>query len=506
MNVKKCICKVCEKKFEEKNFDVEQNKCILHCEKAEINEWYTDKKYKTHWNPSKINNFWAYLKQELDALYQSSLTDEDYKHRKKVYEKVIFPKFQQEILFNPHAWNTDEMGTNFYSFDVFTDINKGNDEQAELVNQIIEKLDIYFINCTFLDTVNFEKYNFKKRIVFKQCDFKNQVLLNKKNDCNYVFAACNFNLFDLNLSYSTFNSLSILKCINIGNLNLKESTFKNKVKIQSCTIEKTSNFYNTKFMELADFYRTKFNDVIFERTDFIDISIFSETVFSKPVDFKYTKFLGKTIFRDTIFADRLNLRNTIFDDDALFLDITIKKGTTRPIKIENRETARVIKNFLDNSNNIIEANKFYALEMKEMEKELQFKKTPFQWLIFKIHGLSSNHSQDPFSAILWIFYISTIASNTNSDTFLSIILFSLFLFIALLVFHIPLRIRNLILLLSVLIIFFFSPITLNSLVNTINSFSHFGNKITFSVLLYKISLAYLFYQFVVSLRQNTRRK
>ena len=32
--------------------------------------------------------------------------------------------------------------------------------------------------------------------------------------------------------------------------------------------------------------------------------------------------------------------------------------------------------------------------MKEREKELDSKKDFFEWLVFKFHGLSSNHSQD----------------------------------------------------------------------------------------------------------------
>ena len=70
----------------------------------------------------------------------------------------------------------------------------------------------------------------------------------------------------------------------------------------------------------------------------------------------------------------------LFDDEANFLDITSQKreknkndefsGEIKSIQVANRETARVIKNFYDNSNNIIEANRFYALEMEEREKEL----------------------------------------------------------------------------------------------------------------------------------------
>jgi len=40
---------VCEKEFDEKYFDVEQNKCILHCEKDdwyEIEEFFLGRKSK----------------------------------------------------------------------------------------------------------------------------------------------------------------------------------------------------------------------------------------------------------------------------------------------------------------------------------------------------------------------------------------------------------------------------------------------------------------------------
>lgn len=175
--------------------------------------------------------------------------------------------------------------------------------------------------------------------------------------------------------------------LKLHNLNLGESTFKGKVKIQFYEITKTANFYNTKFKDLADFYRTKFNKVIFRKTDFEKVSVFSEAHFNKDLDFKYTKFLGKAIFRDMVIKGKLNLRDTIYNDDATFLDITSEQrkkneetqefyGEPKAIQVANRETARIIKNFYDNSNNIIEANKFYALEMKEMEKELSFQTNP----------------------------------------------------------------------------------------------------------------------------------
>ena len=47
--------------------------------------------------------------------------------------------------------------------------------------------------------------------------------------------------------------------------------------------------------------------------------------------------------------------NTFFRKEVNFL--------LMDIKIDDRETARIIKHSFEQQNNIIEANKFYALEM-----------------------------------------------------------------------------------------------------------------------------------------------
>ena len=282
------------------------------------------------------------------------------------------------------------------------------------------------------------------------------------------------------------------------------------MKIQLSLIRGKANFYNTKFNDLADFYRTRFVDVDFERTDFNAISIFSESKFCKAVDFKYTKFLGKSIFRDTVFNNTLNLRDSIFSDDALFLDVTSEYGRVKTIQVENRETARVIKNFLDNSNNIIEANKFYALEMDAREKELSFIKNPFEWLVFKIHGLSSNHSQDWLLALLWIFVISIYYSIPDSKFWFTyeeplIYLFGSILLVPLF-FHIPIKYKKIILIAFITNIIYFTSMSLDLVTKSINPFTKLPNNITFPALVFKVIIAYLIYQFIVSIRQNTRRK
>lgn len=58
------ICKVCEKHFDKEinYFDREQNRCILHSNKSETNDWYTvDELDSKNWNFKKVNLFWKYI-------------------------------------------------------------------------------------------------------------------------------------------------------------------------------------------------------------------------------------------------------------------------------------------------------------------------------------------------------------------------------------------------------------------------------------------------------------
>ena len=312
------------------------------------------------------------------------------------------------------------------------------------------------------------------------------------------------------------------KVFELENLNLNESTFNGKVKIQYYTINKKASFYNTKFKRLADFYRTTFNTVDFGKTDFEEVAVFSETTFKEDIDFKYVKFLNKSIFRDTVIKGKLNLRNSIFSDDANFLDITsiprIRNpddedefiGQTTSIDVANRETARIIKDSYDKSNNIIEANKFYALEMDMMESELSFFRNPVEWLIFKLHSISSEHSQSPYLAFLWIFnlsylYVIFCLHNNVFDVFLAISTLIVFV-----VSFIDIKaVLKVLLTISVIEFVAISSVNLNEIADKINPFSimtSWDDDLPFHLLLFKVIIAYLIYQFIISVRQNTRRK
>ena len=376
-----------------------------------------------------------------------------------------------------------------------------------------------------------EKFKEIKSLILKNCSIEKNFIIDsserkKENDSK------RFKITELDLTNSTF----------------EENT---KVKIQFCDINKAI-FYNTKFKDLADFYQSKFEKVNFERTDFEKISVFSESEFNCDLDFKYTKFLGKAIFRDTIVSGKFDLRNSIFDAEANFLDITSKSrkkydeitndykfiGEPTDINVANRETARIIKNFYDNSNNIIEANRFYKLEMKKrMEEYNSLEKSDyrtFERLIFILHEWSSNHSQNWLLALFWILSITFLYSYITNDftyyqndfnfineilemdyTKACILIINLILISYLLYLKLEKEEQishSIIFFLLVNFYIFYTYLTNDSYLkyfsNSLNPFSIMTGceKITFLGLIYKTAIAYLIYQLIVSIRQNTRRK
>lgn len=296
---------------------------------------------------------------------------------------------------------------------------------------------------------------------------------------------------------------------NIEFLDFSDSTFDGKVKIKECSKIDEVIFKNTRFKDLADFYNTHFYVVDFEKTTFEDISVFTEATFHDDVNFIYTTFGKLALFRKTVFTKTVDFEDAIFKEEANFLNLEASMA--------NRETARIIKNSFEKQNNILEANKFYALEMQEREKELNILaikgKSITDWVIFKLHSISSDHSQSWFLALVWIVIITLLFSfwkNIDTDqkvlemTFLAgelgIILFIIMPKTKYMKQMFSLGFMALLLINYLVVV----PSFLEDIVKVIDLKN--DNAITFSVLLFKVTIAYLIYQFIVSVRQNTRRK
>jgi hypothetical protein len=346
----------------------------------------------------------------------------------------------------------------------------------------------------------------------------------EKNSLKFTLENINFPAMGVNKSYIE------VELYKIKYLELKNCTFLDIVDISNLLTVQNFEVNHCKFKENVFFKEKIFNgqfffqsNEVFKNIDFFNIEFngtcsLSNNKFKNELTFNYVRFNDLVIFNNSEIED-LFFKNTFFRKETNFLDMTLSK-------VGSRETARIIKDSFEKQNNIIEANKFYALEMKEREKELSPKKDFFEWLVFKIHGISSNHSQDWTLALFWIFIVGFIASYYDfnliqnskaeyihynlSSIFKTIGLIFIILFIDRLC-KIKDKFINIsyFIISSYLIYIYATEDYLLSLFSqTINPFSVMktNDPINGIQLFFKVIITYLIYQFIISIRQNTRRK
>ena len=495
------FCSICRENFEDKYFDEKQNKCILHSNKRKSKVDYKSLDYKKLCYSFKeyLNNYLDEINIKIEHNEYANIYDDNIEYK---IENIKFP-------FIGKLWE-DEDDINLFS------VCKYN-------------INISFLNCTFYEGFDLEKNVLKNNLSFKSCKF---------------FKDSKFkNIYD--------NKIEFLECKEIENLDFSFGKFNDKVRIKNCNINNV-NFHNSVFNELTDFYKTTFFTTNFNKTDFNDISVFTEATFKENVEFKYTTFNKLCIFRNTVFKKEVDLTDSIFNVKGNFLGISSNKDKYQDIKVSNRETARIIKDSFEQQNNIIEANKFYKLEMKE--RLLEFKKAErsdnniLERFIFLIHWISSNHSQSWFVSIFWIVNLTFIYSSYSIKNFMTqctinpnfdkckhylylldsnitspiIDFIQLYVVIPMLIFSLPLLIlwkseeRHILysslIYITILMYFIYEKVTndfylsyFSSILNPFSIMTEFS-ELTFLTLVYKVTIAYLIYQLIVSIRQNTRRK
>lgn len=386
----------------------------------------------------------------------------------------------------------------FYSFYEYIEREKKELEnsQQEIKETIFLIRDIIFPNILNNDFEELSKEVFYQ-ITFRNVKFNFFDLSGIKFEPNILFENCIFNnileLTGTEFNYLEFNNITEAKDIYFSSMKVN-----GRFELNNCTFD---------------------NNVYFGFSKFNDNAVFAKTVFKENINFEYTTFEKLAIFKNSNFEKELNFEDAIFKDKTKFLKLEAK--------VANRETARIIKDSFEQQNNIIEANKFYALEMKEREKELERDlkegKNIFEWLVFKFHGLSSNHSQNWLLALFWIViftlnysFLNCISKNNENH----LIFFSLISMIVLYVIADFLNdyIDDKFLHFTIMIIFSFiyylaygftsKDFYLKTFSNNLNPFSIMTelSKLDFSTMIYKITIAYLIYQLIISIRQNTRRK
>lgn len=537
----------------------EDNKCILHCEKT---DWYDNK---------RVNLFWTKIKDDLNKLDDRALKYDEYCDL-ITYERVVFPSFQEDIKYDPEYNNFKDMDSNFYS--IYSDLND-NDR----LNKIIDDNEIVFKDCTFLDVLDLKRYTFNKSITFINPTFKKEILFNKNSNKVYKFKDCTF---AENIDFSeftsfeklTFDNVKFCKTVNFMNITSNYFEFKNVnvsglLNIFNCTINKykilnlkiseviiNSTIFtkqikepfinnNLNFTRSVQVYHSS-NLPILAYSDALSITITNshdismESSKSKLVSlYIEDSSLVDIKLKEKSSVDRLKLKNVvvknIFDIGNLCCNLKLELENISFGLISNflniktnrmtRETARIIKDIFEKQNNIIEANKFYALEMRERELELKKEGSFFEKLVFKVHGLSSNHSQNWVLPIFWIFIIGMISSYFDFNLIkkgfeyvhfeiISIIKVIALIFIIYIIENIcssKKKIERMIYYFTTSVMVYMyatHDYFLSFFSKTINPFSVMKSVESLNILqlFFKIIIAYLIYQLIISIRQNTRRK
>jgi len=386
--------------------------------------------------------------------------EKDNEWEKKNDNNVMFQNKIQRYIQN-------SMKNDAYEFNyiIFPNINKKIDLFYNLNEGFTkdEFLDVKFHKCHFLGEINFISLRKGKEIIFNECHL-------------------------------------------LGEINFMNLKFENSFLFEGCIIECDIQFKNISFMKSVSFINSTFKN---------------------KIEFIHIKFHQQAFFND-IKIKNMKFENLFFSNESNFLNIRNELGNKlKSHNIFNRETARIIKNSFEQQNNIIEANKYYELEMKKREEELNSKEKNnwFERLIFNIHGIASNHSQDALLALFWIVIVGVFASYfsfyTMQDKIGNYVHFNILPFLGTMALSFSIIgckyiFKKLEKMYYYFVLVFFpllyyyttndSWFTLFS--NTINPFSIMtkGETLNLGMLIFKVIIAYLIYQFVVSVRQNTRRK
>ena len=327
---------------------------------------------------------------------------------------------------------------------------------------------------------NIEQYVLAENIFgikFLNCKFNNEFYLNE-NLKFLSFYNCEFEKkCYINNQYKNNN-----KSISIDKMIIEKTIFKQNFKLHHCVIEKF-HIEDTDFIKNADFYKSHFkngiddnNKILFKAINFHELALFGEAIFDKYLQFKYVTFRGYTHFRATTFNDGLDLEYANIEKEMNFFGITNLDSKQSEEKT-SQETYRIVKYQLEKVGNIIDANKYAALELSKKRisscKDCNSFYSLLDCIVISSHKLSSDYSRNWIWTLFWIIFVSILTNYFLSKEINN--LNSIFQFMSIL-----------------------------------NNFEQFKtictNEINYFILLFnKIFLGYLYYQFLTSIRKNTRK-
>ena len=491
----------------------ENRKCILHCEK---DDWYVNENGKKDWSKSdeKIKEFWREIRSIISItkinliifknikfpLFEQFTTDDLLEH--KAGENISYQWKKDKCFWKSGSFLEFRKDINFHNCIFYdnilfkcTEFNSVLFVESTLMGSFISTDSKFFRLLKFDNTIIKGSVNFKAteltEIVIEKCKEIHKISFNRSTISAFIIIQGKSIINDLKFELCRFKVLKINDC-SINKLELmKYSSCLDYMQFEDFKIRKLIlndfDVYNCKTIYLNNCTTDDFiiNNLIgqakFTTLSKLIINKLLKIENSNCSNFKFHNFIisnAKKTFNNISFIS--NKGFTIFNG--------VKWGDIRKTfdKTTDRDTFRQLKYVNEKQGNIIEANKFYSAEMEAYKKELKGEKWKTHWqdkIIFWLNKKSSNFSQNWLKPLGWFFLIGFIA----------------FVF------------SNLCKIISYLNDT--SKITLTTLWNAIKQFFKYLNPFNTSAgewnpviwLVFKALSIFIIYQFIISLRRQTRR-
>lgn len=309
----------------------------------------------------KADTEYLYTKDKKDISYSpviSSPNEDEYKYKECIFESDVSIIGQKKINYIYYRLfrNCDfKKNINIDNVKVRSDFITISDI-FEYIKIIDSKYDYKDLICKYKNIYSFNDLS------IKNCNFDSSFKINGI-DIDYIEK--NKKIMD---NYNKDLSNEIKGIFSINSLIIEETKFDEKFELKNCIV-KNINFEDSNIKGIFDVYKSsfikaKFYKSIFEEFAAFEYVIFGDSLIENRTDFIYVTFKDFSNFRDTHFKSGLSFSRANLKQEPNFLNTKINAEYT------DRETFRIIKNSFDDVGNKLEANKFFAEEMKAYKKEL----------------------------------------------------------------------------------------------------------------------------------------
>lgn len=473
----------------------DESKCALHCHKHD---------YQTDLNSGLLQAFYT----ALENYITHQQTEQDIE---VTFTQIFFPQYDLQntseyisllahlpkITFNFCRFNCSELPfTNTEYFFQACEFRKDwhiSDAKISKNSNDVLYHSCHFKQNTYLNTQNEELLTLDFSL-FTDCAF-DQLLFLKNTQFNQEMfkntKSVPIRISQLMIEDCNFTSRFSLNNAEIKSLSILHSEFKSKFELKESNLEQ-ANIINANFSALFDTYRSQFKKFLCSRCIFDGFVGFEECQFSKGIQdseptsiprFEYATFLSFVNFRNSTFHNGLNLDLINLSGEVNFLNSNIAFKNT------SRETYRIIKYSFDKVGDHIEANHFFADEMKKYKEYLfsnpnadKQEKCIF-WLNEKMSNFGQNYIQPLILMVIFAILYGTILYGYQDNW-----------------------IANSFPTLSHIIEKIMTP--LNFIAKNIMPFKRFADLkpgMEFISLVFTIILASLTWQLIVAIKRNTRR-